>query len=94
MWGWALLLLGKWCIYSRELSTDPWWQPQYTGEWIPKGVESEMSILAQRRLKAEKKDGPDGNQAFLDALPPSFLAFDTDGRVIRMDVSASHLDPR
>lgn len=57
----------------------------YTGEWIPKGVESEKSILAQRRLKAEKKDGPDGNQAFLDALPPSFLAFDTDGRVIRMD---------
>lgn len=75
------------CFYSRELPVDSWWQPQYTGEWTPKGVESDMSILAQRRLKAEKKDGPDGNQAFLDALPPSFLAFDTDGRVIRMDVS-------
>lgn len=53
-----------------------------------------MSILARRRLKTEKENGPDGNQAFLDALPPSFLAFDTDGRVIRMDVSANRLDPR
>lgn len=82
------------CFYSKELPVNSWWQPQYTGEWTPKGVESDMSILAQRKLKAEKKDGPDGNQAFLDALPPSFLAFDTDGRVIRMDVSAGRLNHR
>lgn len=81
-------------VFTQENSTNPWWQSQYTGEWTPKGAESEMSILARRRLKTEKENGPDGNQAFLDALPPSFLAFDTDGRVIRMDVSANRLDPR
>nr|KIR85626.1 hypothetical protein I308_04323 [Cryptococcus tetragattii IND107] len=71
--------------YDVVICEDEPYYCLYTGEWTPKGVESDMSILAQRRLKAEKKDGPDGNQAFLDALPPSFLAFDTDGRVIRMD---------
>nr|KIR46477.1 aromatic amino acid aminotransferase I [Cryptococcus bacillisporus CA1280] len=71
--------------YDVVICEDEPYYCLYTGEWTPKGVESDMSILAQRKLKAEKKDGPDGNQAFLDALPPSFLAFDTDGRVIRMD---------
>lgn len=57
----------------------------YTGEWTPKGASSDRSLVEQRRLDAEKKDGPEGNQAFIDALPPSYLAYDTDGRVIRMD---------
>lgn len=47
-----------------------------------------MTALAQRDAEAEKKEGKEGNEAFLRALPPTYLAYDTDGRVIRMDVSA------
>ncbi|WWC89986.1 uncharacterized protein L201_004916 [Kwoniella dendrophila CBS 6074] len=57
----------------------------YTGEWTPKGSKSDKSILAQRRADAEKKEGSEGNQAFIKNLPPSYLHFDVDGRVIRMD---------
>jgi len=60
---------------------------QYTGEWTPKSHKSEKSILAQRAIDAEKKEGKEGNEAFVNALPPTYLRFDTDGRVIRMDVS-------
>ncbi|WRT67167.1 uncharacterized protein IL334_004133 [Kwoniella shivajii] len=41
-----------------------------------------------RLAEAEKKEGSDGNAAFIKALPPSYLYFDTEGRVIRMDTSA------
>ncbi|WVQ78293.1 hypothetical protein IAT38_000378 [Cryptococcus sp. DSM 104549] len=57
----------------------------YTGEWTPKSATNDKSIVEQRQIDAEKKEGPEGNEAFIKALPPSFLAFDTDGRVIRMD---------
>ncbi|WVQ70021.1 uncharacterized protein L199_008245 [Kwoniella botswanensis] len=57
----------------------------YTGEWTPKGTQSDRSILAQRLADAEKKEGSEGNAAFIKSLPPSYLHFDTDGRVVRMD---------
>ncbi|WWC69406.1 uncharacterized protein I206_103345 [Kwoniella pini CBS 10737] len=57
----------------------------YTGEWTPKGSKSDKSILAQRNAEAEKKEGKEGNEAFIKALPPSYLYFDTDGRVVRLD---------
>nr|XP_031862786.1 uncharacterized protein CI109_001798 [Kwoniella shandongensis]KAA5529858.1 hypothetical protein CI109_001798 [Kwoniella shandongensis] len=57
----------------------------FSGEWTPKGATYEKSIVAQRLEDAEKEEGAEGNEAFIKALPPSFLAFDTDGRVIRMD---------
>ncbi|WVW83022.1 hypothetical protein I302_105038 [Kwoniella bestiolae CBS 10118] len=57
----------------------------YTGEWTPKGTKSDRSVLAQRLADAEKKEGSEGNQAFIKQLPPSYLHFDTDGRVVRMD---------
>ncbi|KAK8869794.1 hypothetical protein IAR55_000362 [Kwoniella newhampshirensis] len=64
----------------------------YTGEWTPKGSASERSVVAQRLADAEKEEGSEGNEAFIKALPPSFLAFDVDGRVIRMDVSVGNLN--
>jgi len=62
---------------------------QYTGQWAPKGHKSEKSILAQRQIDAEKEETRNGHDAFLKALPPTYLNFDTEGRVIRMDVSDS-----
>ena len=59
----------------------------YTGEWTPKSHKSEKTILAQRQLEAEKKEGKEGQEAFLKALPPTYLTVDYQGRVIRMDVS-------
>ncbi|WWD15932.1 hypothetical protein CI109_100356 [Kwoniella shandongensis] len=44
------------------------------------GATYEKSIVAQRLEDAEKEEGAEGNEAFIKALPPSFLAFDTDGR--------------
>lgn len=44
--------------------------------------------MAQREIDAEKEEGKKGHDAFLKALPPTYLRFDTEGRVIRMDVSA------
>jgi len=60
---------------------------QYTGPWTPKGHKSERSILAQREVDAEKEEGQRGKDAFLRALPPTSRRYDTEGRVIRMDVS-------
>jgi aromatic amino acid aminotransferase I len=60
----------------------------YTGEWTPKSHKSEKSTIAQRQLEAEKKEGKEGQEAFLKALPPTYLTVDYQGRVIRMDVSA------
>ncbi|KAK4686627.1 hypothetical protein P7C73_g3499, partial [Tremellales sp. Uapishka_1] len=57
----------------------------YTGEWTSQRNKSENSILAQRGIDAEKKEGKDGQEAFLKALPPTYLRYDVDGRVIRMD---------
>jgi aromatic amino acid aminotransferase I len=65
----------------------------YTGAWTPQSYKGEQSILAQRQIEAEKKEGKDGQEAFIKALPPTYLRYDTEGRVIRMDVSAM-LDPR
>jgi hypothetical protein len=59
----------------------------YTGAWTPQSDKSEKSILAQRQIDAEKKEGKDGQEAFIKALPPTYLRYDTEGRVIRMDVS-------
>jgi aromatic amino acid aminotransferase I len=59
----------------------------FSGEWTPKSHKSDKSIIAERAIEAEKKEGKDGNEAFIAALPPTYLTYDTDGRVIRMDVS-------
>ncbi|ODN83143.1 hypothetical protein L202_01343 [Cryptococcus amylolentus CBS 6039] len=71
--------------YDVVICEDEPYYCLYTGEWTPKDTKHERSIVAHRRIEAEMKEGSEGNQAFIDALPPSFLAFDTDGRVIRMD---------
>ncbi|OCF35477.1 aromatic amino acid aminotransferase I [Kwoniella heveanensis CBS 569] len=57
----------------------------YTGEWTPKGSKSDRSVLEQRLLDSQKKEGPEGNEAYIKSLPPSYLNVDTEGRVIRMD---------
>jgi aromatic amino acid aminotransferase I len=59
----------------------------FTGPWTPKNHKSEKSTLAQRAIDAETKEGKEGQEAFIKALPPTYLRFDTEGRVIRMDVS-------
>lgn len=61
----------------------------FTGDWTPKNHKSEKSIVAQRQIDAEKKEGKEGQDAFLKALPPTYLTVDYQGRVIRMDVSRS-----
>ena len=68
--------------FNAELTVS-----QYTGPWTPQSHKSEKSILAQRQLEAEKEEGKKGQDAFLKALPPTYLHYDTEGRVIRMDVS-------
>ena len=57
----------------------------FTGEWVPQKHATAETILAQRLADAEKEEGAAGEAAFIAALPPSYLHFDTDGRVIRMD---------
>ena len=52
----------------------------YTGEWKP---QSQPAI----KNPVETLEGKQGQEAFINALPPTFLRFDTEGRVIRMDVS-------
>jgi len=59
----------------------------YTGEWTPRSHKSATSVIAQRQIDAEKKEGKEGQEAFLKALPPTYLTVDYQGRVIRMDVS-------
>jgi hypothetical protein len=59
----------------------------FTGPWTPQNYKTDQSILAQRQIEAEKKEGKEGNEAFIKALPPTYLKYDTEGRVIRMDVS-------
>lgn len=54
---------------------------------MPQKHRSSQSILAQRQEELEKQEGKDGNEAFIKALPPTFLTVDYEGRVIRMDVS-------
>lgn len=51
--------------------------------YVPRGAKLPPAVQAAR--DAEKLDGFKGNEAFLKSLPPSFLHFDTDGRVIRFD---------
>lgn len=59
----------------------------FAGKWLPKSHKSSQSTLAQRQEELEKTEGKDGNEAFIKALPPTFLTVDYEGRVIRMDVS-------
>ena len=59
----------------------------YTGQWTPKSHKAELSALAQREAEAEKKEGAEGRDAFIRALPPTYLKYDYQGRVIRLDVS-------
>lgn len=59
----------------------------FTGPWTSRHDKSEKSILAQRQADAESKEGPEGRDAFINALPPTYLRYDTQGRVIRLDVS-------
>lgn len=59
----------------------------YTGPWIPKSHEASLSEVAKRELDAEKKEGKAGQEAFIKSLPPTYLTYDYQGRVIRMDVS-------
>ncbi|EIW69475.1 hypothetical protein TREMEDRAFT_71644 [Tremella mesenterica DSM 1558] len=73
------------CKYDVIICEDEPYYCLFTGKWTPKKLAAEKSIMAQRTEQAEKQDGKEGNEAFLKALPPSFLKFDTQGRVIRMD---------
>jgi len=59
----------------------------FAGKWTPQKHQSQQSVLAKRQEELEKSEGKDGNEAFLKALPPTFLTVDYEGRVIRMDVS-------
>jgi aromatic amino acid aminotransferase I len=55
----------------------------FMDEYVPRGAK--LSPMAQAARDAEKTEGKKGDAAFLKSLPPSFLHFDTDGRVIRFD---------
>ncbi|KAL1409695.1 hypothetical protein Q8F55_003691 [Vanrija albida] len=55
----------------------------YSGAYTPR--DSKLSPLAQYQRDLEKKEGKEGNEAFINALPPTYLRFDTEGRVIRLD---------
>ncbi|EKD02611.1 hypothetical protein A1Q2_03037 [Trichosporon asahii var. asahii CBS 8904] len=68
------------------IEDDPYFT-LHCGEYHPPG--KKLAPLVQRSIDEQKKEGKKGNQAFIDALPPSYLRFDTDGRVIRLDVSKS-----
>lgn len=57
----------------------------YTGRWIPQSKQSSISALEQRQIDAETKEGKEGEEAWLAAMPASYLHLDTEGRVIRMD---------
>lgn len=63
----------------------------FMDKYVPRGAQ--LSPVAQAARDAEKDEGRKGDEAFLKSLPPSFLHFDTDGRVIRFDVSPSGSDP-
>ena len=63
----------------------------FAGKWTPQKHHSQESVLAKRQEELEKSEGKDGNEAFLKALPPTFLTVDYEGRVIRMDVSVNFL---
>jgi aromatic amino acid aminotransferase I len=45
-----------------------------------------MSMVQREQIELEKQEGSKGNEAYIKALPPTYLTIDTDGRVIRMDV--------
>jgi len=75
--------------YDVIIVEDEPYYTLYVGDWIPQGKAA--TPLAQRLIDAEKKEGKEGNEAFIKSLPPSFLRFDTDGRVIRLDVSNQNL---
>lgn len=64
----------------------------FTGPYHPKNAQ--LTPLAQQQLDEEKQEGKVGADAFFKALPPSFLRFDTDGRVIRFDVSTNIVEGR
>ncbi|CAK9782287.1 PLP-dependent transferase [Cutaneotrichosporon oleaginosum] len=51
--------------------------------YVPR--DAKLSPMDKAQRDAEKLEGKKGNEAFLKSLPPSFLHFDTDGRVIRFD---------
>ncbi|BEJ18212.1 hypothetical protein CspHIS471_0704890 [Cutaneotrichosporon sp. HIS471] len=55
----------------------------FMDEYVPRGAK--LSPVAQAARDVETSEGGKGNEAFLKSLPPSFLHFDTDGRVIRFD---------
>ncbi|TXT06078.1 hypothetical protein VHUM_03551 [Vanrija humicola] len=55
----------------------------YSGAYTPR--EAKLSPVAQYQRDLEKKEGKEGNEAFINALPPTYLRYDTDGRVIRLD---------
>lgn len=59
----------------------------FAGKWTPRKHISSQSALARRQEQLEKVEGKEGNEAFIKALPPTFLTVDYEGRVIRMDVS-------
>lgn len=61
----------------------------FAGKWTPQKHKSAESTLARRQEELEKAEGKEGNEAFIKALPPTFLTVDYEGRVIRMDVSLS-----
>ena len=59
----------------------------FAGQWTPQKHQSSQTVLAKRQEELEKQEGKEGNEAFIKALPPTFLTVDYEGRVIRMDVS-------
>lgn len=72
--------------YDIVIVEDDPYYTLFVGDWIPQGRRA--TPLAQRLADAERKEGKEGQDAFLKSLPPSYLTFDTEGRVIRLDVSS------
>ncbi|ORX39894.1 pyridoxal phosphate-dependent transferase [Kockovaella imperatae] len=67
------------CKYDVIICEDEPYFCLYTGEWKP---ESQSRASAKHD---ETLEGPKGADAFIKALPPTYLRYDTEGRVIRMD---------
>lgn len=61
-------------------------EPYYTlflGKYQQQGTNA--TPLQQRQIELEKQEGKEGNAAFIESLPPTYLTVDTEGRVIRLD---------
>lgn len=65
------------------MATSPW----------KKASDTHKTVLAARADQTSKEETPAGQKQYLDSLPPSYLRFDYQGRVIRLDTFSKTVAP-